>query len=142
MINRFGPELETLIGEEGIVRLAEAFGGTRLFIPATMSSAHDIAKAIGIEAATKLSKRFAPDVISVPLAREARARHYRAAGRSNAQIARALGISVSGVERLFFRARERGPDDQFLRNWQRPTGGRPRRGPRRLTDDQLGLFDD
>lgn len=103
MTSRPGPELERLIGEEALVRLAEAFGGTRLFVPVKMSSAHDIAKAVGIDAALKLSERLAPDVIRVPLAREARARHYRAAGRSNAQIARALGITESGVDKLFQR---------------------------------------
>lgn len=102
-MGRPGPELETLIGEAALLRLVEAFGGTRLFVPVKMSSAHDIAKAIGIEAALKMSERLAPDVIRVPLARELRARHYRARGQSNAQIARALGITENGVEKLFAR---------------------------------------
>ncbi|HEX8485719.1 hypothetical protein [Sphingomonas sp.] len=112
MTSRPGPELETLIGEDALVRLAEAFGGTRLFVPVKMSSAHDIAKAIGVEAAMRLSERLAPDVIRVPLAREQRARHYRATGKSNAQIARALGLTESGVEKLFKRTRQNQADSQ------------------------------
>ena len=108
MTSRPGPELETLIGEEALVRLAEAYGGTRLFVPVKMSPAHDIAKAIGLEAARTLSQRLAPDVIRVPLAREQRARQYRDREKlSNAQIARRLGMSESGVEKLFHRVRLR-----------------------------------
>jgi DNA-binding transcriptional regulator LsrR (DeoR family) len=101
--HRPGPELLELIGEAALVRLAEAFGGTRLFVPVKMTPEHEIAQAIGIEAARALSARLAPDYIKVPLARAHRARQYRAAGRSNAQIARALGITETGVEGLFRR---------------------------------------
>lgn len=103
MTSRPGPELATLIGREAFVRLAEAFGGTRLYVPTRMTGQHEIAEAIGLEAARMLSERLAPDYIRVPLAREDRAMHYRAIGRSNAQIARALGITESGVEKLFVR---------------------------------------
>jgi hypothetical protein len=104
MSGRGGPELVALIGEEALVRLAEAFGGTRLFVPVKMTARHEIAKAIGIEAARKLSDRIAPDVIRVPLAREQRARHYRGAlGLSNAQVARKLGIVEPAVNKMFAR---------------------------------------
>jgi hypothetical protein len=101
--NRLGPELEALIGTEALVHLAEAFGGTRLYVPAGMGAAHPIAEAIGLPAARKLSERLAPDTIRVPLAREQRARHYRAHGRSNGQIASALGMTEPGVNALFKR---------------------------------------
>ena len=100
MTHRPGTELLELIGEAALVRLAEAFGGTRLFVPVKMTPEHEIAQAIGIEAARALSARLAPDYIKVPLARAHRARQYRAAGRSNAQIARALGITETGVANL------------------------------------------
>lgn len=112
MTSRAGPELEELIGEEALVRLAEAFGGTPLFIPQNMAAKHPIAEAIGLELAVRLSKRLAPDVINVPLAREPRARQYRDAGQSNAQIARRLGMTVKGVERLFARIRQQDMDLQ------------------------------
>jgi DNA-binding NarL/FixJ family response regulator len=104
MTSRPGPELEALIGEEALIRLAEAFGGTRLFVPVKMTARHAVAKAIGLDAARKLSDRLAPDVIRVPLARRQRALHYRAAlALSNAQIARRLGMTEKGVEKLFGR---------------------------------------
>lgn len=99
-------ELETVIGPEAFLDLAQAFGGTRLYVPATMTKEHEIAVAIGMPAARVLSERFAPDVIRVPLAREARARSYRQAGASYAQIARRLGITETSVEKLFRRLGE------------------------------------
>lgn len=103
MTTRAGPELEALIGTAALVRLAEAFGGTRLFIPTTMTASHPIAKAVGSEAAKVLTSRLAPDVVRVPLAREQRALHYRAIGDSNATIARKLCMTETGVEKLFKR---------------------------------------
>jgi len=104
---RAGSELEALIGEVALVRLAEAFGGTRLYIPEKMSAAHEIAKAIGLEAAQAMVRQLGAGQLKVPLAREQRARQYRAAGWSNARIARALMITESGVEKLFRRVAER-----------------------------------
>ncbi|MFN3676183.1 MAG: hypothetical protein ACK4TC_09400 [Sphingomonas pseudosanguinis] len=107
MGSRPGPELVELIGEAAFVRLAEAFGGTRLYIPNKLTPDHEIVEAVGKDAAILLVERFAPDQLKVPLAREIRARHYRARGWSNTRIARALGITERGVERLFHRV----PDD-------------------------------
>ena len=56
-----------------------------------------------MEAAQRLSTRFAPDYLRVPLARELRARHYRARGMSQAKIARALGLAEASVWRLLRR---------------------------------------
>lgn len=107
MTSRAGPELQELIGEEALVRLAEAFGGTRLYVPQKITARHEIARAVGLEAAQRLVDRLAPDVVKVPLARELRARHYRAAQMSDRAIARRLGITESGVEKLFKRTRVR-----------------------------------
>lgn len=104
MTRRPSPELEALIGEAALIRLAEAFGGTRLYVPATMKADHDIVRAIGTQAAAILSDRLGgAATIRVPLAREQRARHYRAQGKSNAQIARALGVTESGIDKLIAR---------------------------------------
>jgi DNA-binding transcriptional regulator LsrR (DeoR family) len=104
MTSRPGPELQLLIGEAAFVRLAEAFGGTRLFVPVKMTADHEIAKAIGVKAARQLSDRLAPDYLAVPLARDLRARHYRGQGMSNAMIARRFGITERAVERMFARS--------------------------------------
>ena len=96
---RLAEMLLRLLGPAGLVRLAEKKGGTRLYVPAGDSGS--LAREIGTEATRLLADRYAGSYIRVPLARELRARHYRAAGASNAEIARRLGMSESGVDRLF-----------------------------------------
>lgn len=88
-----------LLGPKGLIALAEAHGGTRLWVRDDAGAS--LAAELGDEAAHKLSARYAGFYIRVPLARELRARHYRATGCSNADIARRLGMSESGIDRLF-----------------------------------------
>jgi len=95
-------ELKTLLGADDYVRLAEHFGGTRLFIPARETRTK-LSRALGTEPAEKLARRYAGTYLRVPLAREDRARQYRAGGASNAEIARALGITETGVDKIFNR---------------------------------------
>lgn len=96
-------QLIDLIGEAAFVALAERFGGRRLYVPTAIGADHDIARAIGADAARHLSERVSPDVIRVPLARDVRARHYRAGGLSNGAIASRLGITEPAVNKLFAR---------------------------------------
>lgn len=96
-------ELIALLGDDAFVALSQAFGGTRLYVPNAMAEDHEIAAAIGIDAARRLSRRYSSSVLRVPLARNFRARHYRKAGRSLAQIARLVGMTESSVDRLFRR---------------------------------------
>lgn len=103
MSRELSGELLAMLGEEGFVALAQAFGGTRLVVPYKLDEEHEITKAIGMARATRLSRRYAPDQLRIPLARELRALHYRAKGLSNAQIARKLGITETGVDKLFRR---------------------------------------
>lgn len=96
-------QLIALMGEAAFIAFAEAFGGRRLYVPTVIGPDHEIAKAIGADAARHLSERVSPDVIRVPLARDIRARHYRAAGLSNGKIASRLGITEPAVNRMFAR---------------------------------------
>lgn len=98
---RLSAVLLDLLGTAGFVRLAEAKGGTRLYVPAAAKDENELTGIVGHEAANALTRRYAGNYIRVPLAREHRARHYRRAGASNAEIARRLGMSESGVDRLF-----------------------------------------
>lgn len=93
--------LLALLGEEDFVRLVEWRGGTRLYVPSRDVST--IAAELGDEAAQRLARAYSGATLAVPLARALRARKYRAAACSNAEIARKLGITESGVERLFKR---------------------------------------
>jgi DNA-binding NarL/FixJ family response regulator len=96
-------ELVALIGESALIALAEAFGGTRLYVPATLDDSHRIVRAIGPDAAQALCRQFGPATIRVPLAREPRAVRYRSEGLSNARIAARLGLTEGGVSGLFKR---------------------------------------
>ncbi len=103
MSEQLTASLKALLGADGLVKLAEHFGGRRLYVPQTIDPDAELAQAIGEEAARKLSRRYGLAFIRVPLARELRARHYRAQGLSNGQIATKLGITETGVDKIFAR---------------------------------------
>lgn len=103
MSERLTTDLIALVGEIAFVRLTQVFGGRRLYMPHKVGAEHEIAQAVGTEAARRLSERLAPAVIRVPLAREVRARYYRAAGRSHGEIASLLGITETAVDKMFTR---------------------------------------
>lgn len=116
MTERLSEDLLDLLGEASFVALAEAFGGTRLYIPQRLGADHAISEAIGSEKAEALARRYAPAVLRIPLARKIRARHYRAViGLSNARIASRLGMTETGVEGLFNRM-----DDAPVKGSERP----------------------
>lgn len=100
--NMVAGEIITLIGEEGLIRLAEEHGGIRLYVPKN-SEQSQLCATVGSDITSRLTRRYAGDYIRVPLVRDLRARHYRELGLSNAQIARKLGLTEKGVERLFRR---------------------------------------
>lgn len=99
---RLTAELSRLLGEENFIRLAEAFGGTSLYVPASPERTK-VSDQLGREVAALLASRYAGSYLRVPLARELRAMHYRDQGKSNADIARRLGVTMRGVERMFAR---------------------------------------
>lgn len=104
--------LTELIGVRAYLALVEHYGGTRLFVAKTPSRS-GLSDKIGHEAAEKLTEAYAAEYIKVPLDRELRARHYKTQGLSNAEIARRLGITESGVERLFKRVRNSNDSKQL-----------------------------
>lgn len=95
--------LRAILGDEAFVALCQELGGTRLYVPYALRDEHDLVQALGRPAAEKLSRALAPATIRVPLARRERALHYRRAGLSNARIARRLGMTETGVAKLFGR---------------------------------------
>jgi hypothetical protein len=95
--------LSALLGEEGLIALAENFGGRRLYVPGDIKPDHPIAQALGEQRARKLASLYSPAQIRVPLARTIRARHYRANGDSNGEIATKLGMTETGVDKMFDR---------------------------------------
>lgn len=99
-------QLRAALGEVGFVHFCQALGGTRVYVPYTLRDDNEIVAAVGRELAEKLSRVLAPATIRVPLARRDRALHFRAKGLSNAAIARKLGITESGVIKLFNREQD------------------------------------
>jgi hypothetical protein len=96
-------ELHEALGDAGFLKLTDTHGGIRLYVPKEPHGS-TLASEIGIDNAARLSKMFSGGYIRVPVAREFRARHYRRQGESNSMIARRLGLSETGVEKLFKRA--------------------------------------
>lgn len=95
-------QLRAVLGEEGFVLLCQAVGGTRVYVPRKPRDDNEIVTAIGRELADKLSREMASATIRVPLARRERAIYFRQVqGLSNAKIARKLGITEGGVNKLF-----------------------------------------
>jgi hypothetical protein len=103
MQEHLSSELIGLLGEAAFVALAERFGGTRLHVPAKVRPGHELAELLGQDKAERLAQSYTSATLRIPLARELRARHYRAQGLSNAAIARKLGITETGVDKLFRR---------------------------------------
>ncbi len=101
-MNDLTAELLDTLGLEGFLKLTEAHAGTSLYVPQTPETSK-LAEQIGVDNTARLSKAYAGGYIRVPLAREHRARRYREDGLNNSQIARRLGITESGVGRLFKR---------------------------------------
>ena len=102
---RLTAELMRLCGEAGFLKLVETFGGRRLFLargPFTGSEHSKAWACLGPEVAERLSKTYGGTYLRVPLARTFRARHYRAVlALSNGEIATRLGITETGVDKLF-----------------------------------------
>jgi len=95
--------LREILGEEGFVLLCQELGGMRLYVPYKFRDDNDIVQAIGHDRAEQLSRALAPATIRVPLARRERALYYRGQGLSNPRIARRLGMTENGVQKLFDR---------------------------------------
>ena len=98
-------ELIDLLGEDGLIRLADAHGGIRLYVPSTSNVGRSqLIDTLGFDIVTKLARRYGGDGFTVPLVRDMRARRDRDQGLSNAQIARRLGIREDAVEKIFNRS--------------------------------------
>lgn len=96
--------LRSILGEEGFVRLCDELGGLRVYMPAKrLSETHELVAAIGREAAEAVCEALSPATIRVPLARRDRALYWRRAGWTDRRIAHKLGITETGLSKLFAR---------------------------------------
>jgi len=104
-------DLAEIIGLGAALRLAEAYGGTEIYVPRTPGPDHPVAQVIGLEAARRLGEYLGTPTsggrIEVPkgdaLSRSRRNRAIVAAvvqGASKQQVARQHGLTTRWVRRL------------------------------------------
>ena len=97
-------ELLEVIGADALLKLIEARGGTRVYIPDDPENS-GMPGLIGAEAAQALTKHYGRGSITVPLAKAWRAAHYRRVeALSHAAIAMKLGMSEDAVQKLLRRS--------------------------------------
>lgn len=96
-----------IIGAAAALKVAERWGGTRLYIPAEPDEDHPLAALIGIEAARALGKTFAGERPEIPKAdcwrkavRNALIKSARATGVSQAALAREHGLTERQVRSI------------------------------------------
>lgn len=92
-------ELVDAIGAEGVLRLIEKVGGTRIYVPTMERSNVSLSRQIGVDLATQLSANRGGEQLDVPLARAWRIRVYAAQGMKLPEIARRMGMTKNGVAR-------------------------------------------
>ena len=92
------------LGAIGALKLIEAFGGVRIYVPRKPPARSPLAHALGLADARRLAAAYGGDTIKVPLARAWRLRLYRDVGMSYAEIARKLGMTQEGVQMQLQRA--------------------------------------
>ncbi|MCC7097290.1 MAG: hypothetical protein IT472_08935 [Thermomonas sp.] len=101
--NALKAHLLAVLGEDLFIRLCQELGGTRRYIASNPRADGELIDALGDEGAARLSEALAPATIRIPLARRERALFYRAQGLSDGRIARRLGMTETGVSKLFAR---------------------------------------
>lgn len=97
-------QIGAVIGTSAALRLIAIFGGTNLYIPEAVTEDHPIARAIGLDAARKLSAVFAREQYDLPdgedfhrLQRIRRVAGLLRAGVSPRDIAVLVGVSARQV---------------------------------------------
>ncbi|QIB34766.1 hypothetical protein [Ancylobacter pratisalsi] len=88
-----------IIGPEAAFRLAEAHGGTRVYVP-HKAAGSDLAKIIGDDAAALMTTEWQGVQVKIPVAREWRCVTYRSRGDTYDDIALRLGCDISTVHKI------------------------------------------
>lgn len=95
-------ELEQVIGRVAVTRLIEKFGGTRVYVPRTMTVHHDLAEALGMKAAAMLSREYPLEWIELPKPHRRRKRALDAA-LSGEMTVREVALSFDYTERMIYK---------------------------------------
>lgn len=90
-----------LIGPDAALKLAEARGGTIIYVPhPPVDEANVLSGVIGVEATAKLAEAFPGNQLKIPLGREWRAVVYRQAGLPVVSVALLLGCDRGTIQRI------------------------------------------
>ena len=100
-------ELASIIGYQPTARLLRAFGGRRLYIPATLDDEHPITWVVGYTHAQTLTTRYGGERLDLPdehiivldLRNQRMAAEYRR-GHSVRQLAKTYGMSPRGIRHI------------------------------------------
>ncbi len=92
--------LTNIIGADAALRMIEAHGGTRVYVPKDINQNSAARLALPLPEARRLGEAYGGEHILVPIARAWRVRMYRAAGMTYPAIARKLGITERAVGRI------------------------------------------
>lgn len=92
--------LTNIIGADAALRMIEAHGGTRVYVPKDVNQNSAARLALPLPEARRLGEAYGGEHILVPIARAWRVRLYRAAGMTYPAIARRLGITERAVGRM------------------------------------------
>lgn len=95
-------EIEPLIGMAATLRLVEAYGGVRLYVPRQMHARHPLARLLGLDAAQRLAEMFGGEEHfdiprAVAIARQVRNRQLRSERNEKSQ--RELALQYGLTER-------------------------------------------
>lgn len=101
-------EIADLIGLPATLKLVEAYGGTRLYVPKRFDPDHPIVKLIGHELAALLFARFGGQdqfdvprcVIAIKAARDKQIRAERRDGTTHARLAVKHGLSERQIRNI------------------------------------------
>lgn len=96
-------DLGQVIGADAVVRLCEALGGTRIYVPRTIGENHPLAAAIGMKAARSLAEHYYGTMLELPKAfhRRSRALELAKSGQLTAgQVALQTDYTERHVRRL------------------------------------------
>ncbi|MFZ5749077.1 MAG: hypothetical protein ACOY45_15640 [Pseudomonadota bacterium] len=117
-------EIAAIAGVDAALAIAEARGGTQIYIPPAPDADHWMSRLVGHDAATAIAQQLTCGVggmrLDLPLGPRGHAARIRAevdrlirAGRSERDIALATGYTIRGVRRRAAKVRA-GEDDRQL----------------------------
>jgi Mor family transcriptional regulator len=113
-------DIAALIGLPGTLRLVEAYGGVRLYVPKRIDAEHALAQLLGVESATQLAEVYGGElhfdipraVVATRAARDKSIRAERAAGSSHRALALQYRLSERQIRNVLGDTPETADDRQ------------------------------